>query len=151
MQNVQPRPSVEPGTRPGPYSSNRRLLERPQNCISGRHSGIWKGPTGFHWDLESAPRSPGFTSPARSTRTVSPTRISFLATSSALWRVARLMVTPPTSTGFKSARGVSVPVRPTDMAISCTSVISFRGGNLKAIAQRVFWISSPTEPASLHG
>jgi len=72
----------------------------------------------------------GITSPARSTFTVSPTRISLRATSSALCSVARLIVTPPTSTGLSKANGVSVPVRPTETTMSWTRVISFRGVNL---------------------
>jgi hypothetical protein len=78
----------------------------------------------------------GMTSPARCTRTQSPSRTSFRATSSRLWRVARETVTPPSSTGRSSATGVTTPVRPTEGAIASTRVISFLGGNLKAKAQR---------------
>ncbi len=55
----------------------------------------------------------GMTSPARWTRTRSPSRTSLRATSSRLWSVARLTVTPPISTGRIIATGVTTPVRPT--------------------------------------
>ena len=78
----------------------------------------------------------GMTSPARWMRTRSPSRMSLRATSSRLWRVARLTVTPPISTGRIIATGVTTPVRPTLARIASTRVISLRGGNLKAKAQR---------------
>ena len=70
------------------------------------------------------------TSPARCTRTVSPTRTSLLATSSSLWRVARLTVTPPTSTGAITAMGVTAPVRPTLTSMANTRVVASGGGEL---------------------
>jgi len=76
------------------------------------------------------------TSPARRTRTVSPTRTSLRSTSSWLWSVARDTVTPETSTGWSSATGVSFPVRPTWTAMPRIRVTSSRGGNLNATAQR---------------
>ena len=72
----------------------------------------------------------GMTSPARWMRTRSPSRMSFLATSSRLWRVARETVTPESSTGRSMATGVTTPVRPTLGMILSTRVISLRGGNL---------------------
>ena len=54
------------------------------------------------------------TSPARSSSTVSPTRMSLRATSSMLCSETLRTVTPPTATGSSSATGVSTPVRPTD-------------------------------------
>jgi hypothetical protein len=72
----------------------------------------------------------GITSPARCTRTRSPSRTSFLATSSRLWRVARATVTPPISTGSMRATGVTTPLRPTLGRIERMRVISFLGGNL---------------------
>jgi hypothetical protein len=53
-----------------------------------------------------------------------------------LWSVARLTVTPETSTGRSTATGVSLPVRPTCTTISSTCVTSMRGGYLNATAQR---------------
>jgi len=55
----------------------------------------------------------GITSPARSTMTVSPLRMSFLCISSQLCSVARETMTPETSTGARCATGVTTPVRPT--------------------------------------
>jgi len=55
----------------------------------------------------------GITSPARWTRTRSPSRTSFLATSSRLCSVARATVTPPSSIGSMMATGVTTP-RPSD-------------------------------------
>ncbi len=78
----------------------------------------------------------GMTSPARCTRTRSPSRTSLRATSSRLWSVARLTVTPPISTGRISATGVTTPVRPTLGTILRIWVSCLRGGNLKAKAQR---------------
>ena len=76
----------------------------------------------------------GITSPARWTRTLSPSRTSFRSSSSRLCSDARETVTPPTSTGRSSATGVSTPVRPTDTKIRSIRVTSLRGSNLKAIA-----------------
>ena len=78
----------------------------------------------------------GITSPARSTNTVSPTRTSSRSISSWLCSVACSTVTPPMRTGSSTATGVSVPVRPTDASMPITRVVSWRGGNLNAIAQR---------------
>ncbi len=55
----------------------------------------------------------GITSPAFWIMTVSPIRMSFLLISSSLWRVAREIVEPATRVGFKTATGVTAPVRPT--------------------------------------
>ena len=74
------------------------------------------------------------TSPARWTRTRSPSRTSLRSSSSRLCSDALDTVTPPTSTGLSSATGVSTPVRPTDTKILSMRVTSLRGSNLKAIA-----------------
>ena len=74
----------------------------------------------------------GMTSPARCTRTLSPSRMSLRSTSSRLCSVARATVTPPSSTGSISATGVTTPVRPTLGTIDSTRVTSLRGGNLWA-------------------
>src|SRR5436190_161627 len=64
----------------------------------------------------------GMTSPARCTITSSPWRICLRLMSSSLWSVARVTVTPPTCTGSMIAHGLSAPVRPTRMRISCNRV-----------------------------
>ena len=59
----------------------------------------------------------------------------------AAWR--RSTVTPPTCTGSSTANGVSTPVRPTLTSMLCSRVIAVVGANLKAIAQRGSWATSP--------
>ena len=54
----------------------------------------------------------GITSPALSTVTVSPIRISFLLISSSLCKVALETNTPPIFMGFIFATGVNAPVLP---------------------------------------
>ncbi len=78
----------------------------------------------------------GITSPARRTITVSPTCTSLRRTSSSLWSVALVTVTPPTNTGFSRATGVSAPVRPTWTSMASTSVAISSAGNLCASANR---------------
>ena len=78
----------------------------------------------------------GMTSPARRTKTVSPTRTSLRATSSALCRVALVTVTPPTSTACRRATGVTAPVRPTCTSMASTMVVFSTAGNFHATAQR---------------
>jgi hypothetical protein len=67
---------------------------------------------------------------------MSPTRTSLRNTSSSLWSVTLLTVTPPTRTGSTWATGVSAPVRPTYTAMSLTRVRASCGGNFQATAQR---------------
>ena len=55
----------------------------------------------------------GMISPAFSTTTMSPTRMSLVAMKSALCRLARLTVVPARCTGSRLATGVSVPFLPT--------------------------------------
>ena len=76
------------------------------------------------------------TSPARCRITVSPTRTSLRAISSALCRVAFSTTTPPTVTGCSRATGVTAPVRPTWMSMASRIVRACWAGNLRAIAQR---------------
>ena len=78
----------------------------------------------------------GMTSPARWTITVSPTRRSLRAISSALCRVALTTTTPPTVTGRSRATGVRAPVRPTWMSMPSRIVRACSAGNLRATAQR---------------
>ena len=119
-------------------AAGRRLSLGPDDgCATG-------GTRAGHPERTSPARAPlgttatisGITSPARWTTTVSPTRTSVRRTSSALWRVARLTITPLTRTGSRCATGVSVPVRPTWTAIRSTRVRAAGAGNLRAIARR---------------
>ena len=85
----------------------------------------------------------GITSPARSTITSSPTRMSLRARSSSLCSVASLTVTPPTWTGSSTANGCMSPNLPTFHWMSWSFVTAVVGGNFQAIAQRG---SRPTTP-----
>ena len=78
----------------------------------------------------------GITSPARRTITKSPIRTSLRRTSSSLWSVALVTVTPPTKTGLSLATGVIAPVRPTCTSMPSTCVIISCAGNLCATANR---------------
>ena len=78
----------------------------------------------------------GMTSPLRSTRTSSPTRMSLRRSSSSLCRVDRLTVVPDRRTGSSTATGVRAPVRPTWTMMSRSFVVAWRAGNLKATAPR---------------
>ena len=64
-------------------------------------------------------------------RTVSLTRTSLRATSSSLWRVARLTVAPESATGSRIATGVSFPVRPTWTSMALTRVRACSAGVLE--------------------
>ena len=70
------------------------------------------------------------TSPARSTSTWSPMRMSLRSTSSMLCSEAFETVTPPMFTGSSEAMGVITPVRPTLGQMSSTRVNACRGLNL---------------------
>ncbi len=63
-------------------------------------------------------------------------RTSLRRASSSLCSVALLTVVPPTNTGSSLATGVSLPVRPTWMSMSRSSVICSCAGYLCATAQR---------------
>ena len=78
----------------------------------------------------------GMTSPPFSSTTVSPSRTSFRATSSALCSVAIEMVEPASRTGSSSAYGVTAPVRPTLTRMRRIFVCACCAGNLNAVAQR---------------
>ena len=72
----------------------------------------------------------GITSPAFTSQTWSPTRMSCRAIWSALCSVAREMVEPASSVGLSSATGVSMPVRPTCTVIDSTTVSARSGAYL---------------------
>ena len=77
-----------------------RTMGCPQN---GHVAGIDQG---FSSPVRSAVTGPitwGITSPARLTTTVSPISTPLRYTSSSLWRVALVTVTPPTNTGSRTA------------------------------------------------
>ncbi len=76
----------------------------------------------------------GMMSPAFWMITVSPMRISLRLISSSLWRVARETVVFATSVGVRTATGVSVPVRPTEIMMSSILAVACSAGNLKAAA-----------------
>ena len=61
---------------------------------------------------------------------MSPTRMSFRAISSSLWRVAREMVEPERGTGSSSATGERTPVRPTWMVMAFRRVAARSGSYL---------------------
>ena len=76
-------------------------------------------------------------SPAFSTTTVSPRRMSFRSISSALCKLALLTVVPASRTGgSKWPTGVSLPVRPTWTSIRASRVIACSAANLYARAHR---------------
>ena len=64
----------------------------------------------------------GMISPAFSTITVSPMRMSFSASSPKLCSVAWLTIVPASRTGSMTARGVILPVLPTWISMSFSSV-----------------------------
>ncbi len=63
--------------------------------------------------------------------------------SSSLWRVASLIVTPPTETGSSTAKGRMSPNLPTFHMTFSRRVMAVVGANFQATAQRG---SLPTEP-----
>src|SRR4051812_42166692 len=86
--------------------------------------------------LVMGPTTRGITSPAFSTRTQSPARISLRAMSSALCSVAIDTIDPAMNTGSSIANGVTAPVRPTFTSMLLSSVVFCSAGNLNAIAHR---------------
>ncbi len=80
----------------------RRLLLSPPR---EPHTGQWVGKTkALSWPVRFDSITftiSGITSPARRTKTQSPTRTSLRSSSSSLCSVARETVTPPTKTGFR--------------------------------------------------
>ena len=114
-------------------SSTKRSMWESQ---IGQRLGISNGLACCGLRSKTTETTSGMTSPARRTTTVSPTRTSLRRTSSSLWSVALVTVTPPTSTGDSRATGVIAPVRPTWTSIPKTVVISSWAGYLWAIANR---------------
>jgi hypothetical protein len=121
------------------------LTQRETTSPSGRKARLPQaGQTLGHSKARSSPvrrsvmteTTRGITSPLRSTRTVSPIRMSLRLISSSLWRVQRLTVVPDSWTGSRTATGVRAPVRPTWTMMSLRRVVAWRAGNLNEIAQR---------------
>ena len=84
-------------------------------------------------------------SPAFSTTTMSPTRTSFRAISSALCRLAWLTVVPASRTGgSKWATGVSLPVLPTWHSMRASRVTACSASNLYARAHRGNLLVTPS-------
>ena len=104
---------------------------------TGQYSGNLKG-------CEFAPRkflsttsiTAGIISPAFSIKTLSPSRMSFLASSSALCSVALETVLPERNTLSSSATGVIAPVLPTCKVIFFKVVIALWLLYFHAVAQR---------------
>ncbi len=119
-------------------SASTPWTSRVSGVCSGQ--GQWVGnsngaaPTGR--SSSTTPTICGITSPARWMITVSPTRMSLRAISSALCSVAFSTTTPPTVTGVSRATGVTAPVRPTCRSMASRIVRACCAGNLRAIAQR---------------
>ncbi len=105
----------------------RRVLAAPDGLVLAAHERALAPRTVRRHLPSAAPRSArsGFTtrttcgmmSPAFSTMTRSPSRMSFRATSLALCSVAIDTVVPAMKTGSSTANGVTAPVRPTLMSI----------------------------------
>ena len=126
-------------------AGHRALTQRTATCAASfttalPHSGHFIGIRNFFSDpVRKSFRTSttaGMTSPAFSTITVSPMRMSLRAISSSLCKVARLTVDPLTRTGSSAATGVSTPVRPTCTRMSCNLVCTRSASYLKAMAQR---------------
>ena len=120
-------------------ADDRRRCRRPGSgpaCESTRSLPVRSAITG--------PTTRGITSPARTTITVSPIRISLLSIYAALCSVALRTVTPPICTGSRTAFGLSVPVRPTVTPTSTSFVRASRALNLNAIAQRGSRATAPS-------
>ena len=91
----------------------RRPTVRPARRSSGRSSGSGR-PSRSPLRASASTRTTwGMISPAFWITTASPIRTSLRSSSSALCRLARLTVVPASSTGSRSATGVSLPVLPT--------------------------------------
>ncbi len=124
----------------------RRVLAAPDDLVlgavqrrcrsAGTSAGITHGCASGGRRLSTGPTTRGMTSPAFSTSTQSPSRMSLRAMSSALCSVAIETVEPARNTGSSTANGVTAPVRPTFTSIFRSSVVFCSAGNLKAIAQR---------------
>src|SRR5207247_338577 len=84
----------------------------------------------------TGPSTCGITSPARVTSTQSPSRMSFASIKSKLCSVTVETVTPPISTGSRTAYGLSDPVRPTLILISRSLLPGTPAPNFRATAER---------------
>ena len=113
---------------PSSRTTRARQTGHSDGKTKGRSSPVRRSGRGF--------TTSGITSPARRTRTQSPSRMSLRRISSSLWSVARDTIAPESRTGSKSTTGVRIPVRPTDAQIRRIRVASSCGGYLKAAAQR---------------
>ena len=108
-------------------SPSRRATGAPQ---AGQRSGIENSRSApVRFSLRTAAMA-GMTSPAFSTRTWSPMRMSLRRMSSSLWSVARAIVEPQSRTARSSATGVRTPVRPTCTVIASTTVSARSGAYL---------------------
>ena len=115
-------------------SPGGRRARLPQ---AGQWSGNANGLACFGRGSRTTERICGITSPgALATIIVSPTRTSLRAISSSLCRVARSPARRRHSPVPVPAMGVSAPVRPTWMRISCSTVVACSAGNFHPIAQR---------------
>ena len=98
-----------------------------------------------HWEALEGLKAAGFRTNPKSRRCGDLEAVlDFFRTSSSLWRLARLTVTPASSTGSSSAAGVRAPVFPTLISILSTRVVAWRAANLKAMAQRGWCAVAPS-------
>ena len=112
-RNAAPGGAPAPGIRSwGSAAPPRPRPARPACRRRGISSGTRTARTGASCAARFTPTTAGMTSPAFSTNTMSPTRMSLRAISSWLCRVARATVVPARRTGSSSATGVRTPVPP---------------------------------------
>ena len=106
-------PRAGPGRRGRSCTGGTRPRARPRAPHTGHFAGMLERAScrAGACSLSTSTTS-GITSPARRTRTVSPTRTSLRSTSSWLWSVARLTVTPETSTGWSMRDRRELPGAP---------------------------------------
>ena len=120
--------------------SHRQTTSSSSRCSALPHArqvvGITHGCESAGRRLRIGATTRGMTSPAFSMTTVSPSRMSLRAMSSALCSVAIEIVEPATNTGSSTAYGVFAPVRPTFTSIRSSFVCSCCAGNLNAVAHR---------------
>ncbi len=132
--------------------SHRHTTSSASRCNGLWHTGHVVGITHGGWrsapSAITGPTTRGITSPAFSTITRSPSRMSLRARSSALCSVAIDTVDPATTTGSRTAYGVAAPVRPTLTWIALSRVVTRSAENLNAIAQRGNLLVEPSVPRS---
>ena len=121
--------------------SRTRGVARGQGQVPGNSKD---GGGGSGRSEATTPTIWGMTSPALWRMTVSPTRMSLRAISSALCRVAFSTTTPPTVTGVRRATGVTAPVRPTCRSMAMSTVRACSAGNFRAMAQRGVRVTKPS-------